>query len=112
MGRRRCISHFGAGPAQLVIPVGVVCGHGDFVKVDAVGVVEEEVQRRVERLWNRMEKKDSRPERLQLEWISAAEGQKFAKVMTEIEEMRAQVTPEEILYTKEALAPQPRKAHA
>ncbi|MFQ6093443.1 MAG: hydrogenase iron-sulfur subunit, partial [bacterium] len=53
-------------------------------------------QRRVERLWDKMERKGIRPERLQLEWISAAEGQKFARVMREIEEMRKKVTPEEI----------------
>jgi len=85
--------------APLVLVSG--CHFADCHYIDA----NRWTQRRIERLWNRMEKKDIRPERLQLEWISAAEGQKFAKVMTEIEEMRAQVTPEEILYTKEALAP-------
>ncbi len=60
-------------------------------------------QRRMDRLWNRLERLGIRPERLQLEWMSAAEGQKFARVMTEIEEMRARVTPEEILYTRETL---------
>lgn len=53
-------------------------------------------QRRVEKLWDKMEKLGIRPERLQLEWISAAEGQKCAKVMKEIEEMRKQVTREEV----------------
>ncbi len=85
--------------APLVLVSG--CHFADCHYIDA----NRWTQRRVERLWNRLEKKDIRPERLQLEWISAAEGQKFAKVMTEIEEMRAQVTPEEILFTKEALAP-------
>jgi len=60
-------------------------------------------QRRVDRLWNRLEKMGIRPERLQLEWMSAAEGQKFARVMTEIEEMRAKVTLQEIKQTKKAL---------
>jgi len=60
-------------------------------------------QRRVDRLWNRLEKMGVRPERLQLEWMSAAEGQKFARVMTEIEEMRAKVTLQEIKQTKKAL---------
>ena len=43
--------------------------------------------RRVEKLWDKLERKGIRPERLQLEWISAAEGQKFAKVMKRVEEM-------------------------
>jgi heterodisulfide reductase subunit A len=56
-------------------------------------------QRRIERLWNRLERLKIRPERLQLEWISAAEGQKFARVMKELEEMRKKVTPEEVKET-------------
>lgn len=60
-------------------------------------------QRRVERLWDKLEKAGVRPERLQLEWISAAEAQKFAHTMRELEEMRKRVTPEEIEYTKQVL---------
>ena len=56
-------------------------------------------QKRVEKLWNKLERLGIRPERLQLEWISAAEGQKFAKVMRELEEMRKNVTPEEVQET-------------
>lgn len=52
--------------------------------------------RRVERLWDLLERHGVRPERLQLEWISAAEGQKFARVMRGLEEMRQRVTPQEI----------------
>ena len=61
-------------------------------------------KRRAEKLWARMEKLGIRPERLQLEWISAAEGPRFARIMRELEEMRQQVTPEEIVHTKKALA--------
>ncbi|MFC2039816.1 hydrogenase iron-sulfur subunit [Chloroflexota bacterium] len=60
-------------------------------------------QRRVDKLWKQMERLGIRPERLQLEWMSAAEGQRFAKVMGDIEEMRAKVTPEEIEETKRVL---------
>lgn len=60
--------------------------------------------RRVDRLWDKLEKLGIRPERLQLEWVSAAEGQKWAKTMREMEELRASVTPEEIRFTMEALA--------
>jgi coenzyme F420-reducing hydrogenase delta subunit len=39
-----------------------------------------------------MEKSGIRPERLQLEWISAAEGIRFAEVMHKIEAIRKTVT--------------------
>jgi heterodisulfide reductase subunit A len=54
-------------------------------------------QRRIERIWTKMERLGIRPERLQLEWISAAEGQKFAKVMQAMDELVREVTPEEIV---------------
>ncbi|MFH1381602.1 MAG: CoB-CoM heterodisulfide reductase HdrA2 [Chloroflexota bacterium] len=63
-------------------------------------------KRRVERLWERMEKLGIRPERLQLEWISAAEGPRFAQIMRDLEEKRKQVTIEEIEQTKKILAEQ------
>jgi heterodisulfide reductase subunit A len=50
-----------------------------------------------------------RPERLQLEWISAAEGQKFARVMHRMEELRRTVTMDEIGHAREALKPKPKK---
>ena len=60
--------------------------------------------RRADKIWNRMEKLGIRPERLQLEWISAAEGPRFAQIMRDLEEMRKKVTPEEIEHTKKVLA--------
>ncbi|MDD4986210.1 MAG: hydrogenase iron-sulfur subunit, partial [Dehalococcoidales bacterium] len=63
-------------------------------------------QRRIDRLWNRLERLGIRPERLQLEWMSAAEGQRFAQVMAEIEKMRQGVTKEEIEKTKKILEKQ------
>ncbi|MCK5077248.1 MAG: hydrogenase iron-sulfur subunit, partial [Calditrichia bacterium] len=69
-------------------------------------------QKRVEKLWNKMERLGIRPERLQLEWISAAEGQKFAKVMRELEEMRKQVTEEEVKKTVEILIKEEEKRKA
>ena len=60
-------------------------------------------QRRMDRLWSRLERLGIRPERLQLEWMSAAEGNRFAQVMTELEEMRRQVTGEEIEETRKIL---------
>jgi heterodisulfide reductase subunit A len=60
-------------------------------------------QKRVEKVWNRMEKLGIRAQRLQLEWISAAEGQKFARVMRELDELLRKVTPEEVEETKRIL---------
>jgi heterodisulfide reductase subunit A len=66
-------------------------------------------QKRMDRLWNKLDKLGIRPERLRLEWISAAEGQKFARVMREIEEAVMSVTPEEIEHTKKVLAEEEEK---
>ena len=61
---------------------------------------------RAQRLWKRMKKLGIRPERLQLEWISADEGARFAQIMRDLEEMRQQVTPDEIEHTRKVLAEQ------
>jgi len=66
-------------------------------------------QKRVDRLWNKLDKLGIRPERLRLEWISAAEGQKFAKVMRELEDAVAEVTTEEIEFTKKVLTEEETK---
>jgi heterodisulfide reductase subunit A len=66
--------------------------------------------RRADKLWNKLEKLGIRPERLQLEWISAAEGARFAQIMRELEEMRQKVTPEEIAHARKTLAEQKRQA--
>jgi len=67
---------------------------------------------RVNRVWDKLERLGIRPERLQLEWISAAEGQKFAKVMRDVEKMRKQVTKEEIDETVRILTEEREKAQA
>ena len=59
---------------------------------------------RIDRLWNKLEKLGIRPERLQLEWISAAEGQKFAEVMRALDELRIQVTQDEIEHAMKVLS--------
>lgn len=56
-------------------------------------------ERRVKRVWKKMEKLGLRTERLGLEWISAAEGMRFQKVMERMEDIRRTVTPEEIAET-------------
>ena len=61
-------------------------------------------QKRVEKLWDKMEQKGIRPERLQLEWVSAAEAVKWTKVMHAVEELRKTVTKEEIEGTRRILS--------
>jgi heterodisulfide reductase subunit A len=59
--------------------------------------------RRMDALWDGLDKLDVRPERLQLEWCSAAEGQRWAQIMAALEEKRAAVTDKEIKATRQAL---------
>ncbi len=81
------------------------CHYADCHYINA----NRQTVKRVQRLWDKLEKAGVRPERLQLEWISAAEGQKFAKVMYRMEELRKTVTMEEIEHAREALRPKPKK---
>jgi len=81
------------------------CHYADCHYINA----NRQTVKRVQRLWDKLEKAGVRPERLQLEWISAAEGQKFAKVMHQMEELRKTVTMEEIEHAREALKPKPKK---
>jgi heterodisulfide reductase subunit A len=87
---------------QLGAPVVLVsgCHYADCHYINA----NRWTQKLVDRLWDRLERKGVRPERLQLEWISAAEGAKFATVMRETERLRQTVTHEEIEQTREVLA--------
>jgi heterodisulfide reductase subunit A len=82
------------------------CHYADCHYIDA----NRQTVKRVQRLWDKLEKVGIRPERLQLEWISAAEGAKFAQVMKRMEELRQTVTAEEIAHSREALKPKPKKA--
>ena len=83
------------------------CHYADCHYINA----NRQTVKRVQRLWDQLEKAGVRPERLQLEWISAAEGQKFAHVMKRMEELRKTVTPKEIEEAREALKPK-KKAKA
>jgi heterodisulfide reductase subunit A len=92
------------------------CHFSDCHYISAV----QSTQKRIDRLWTQMEKLGMRPERLQLEWISAAEGAKFARVMRELDGMLREVTAEEVQASMLALnaalskpaAPPRREAHA
>jgi heterodisulfide reductase subunit A len=81
------------------------CHYADCHYINA----NRQTVKRVQKLWDKLEKAGVRPERLQLEWISAAEGQKYAKVMHRMEELRKTVTMEEIEHAREALKPKPKK---
>jgi heterodisulfide reductase subunit A len=84
------------------------CHYADCHYINA----NRQTVKRVQKLWDQLEKAGVRPERLQLEWISAAEGQKFAKVMRQMEELRKTVTLEEIEFARQALQPKPKKKAA
>lgn len=75
------------------------CHIGDCHYIDA----NHWTERRVKKVHKKMEKLDIRKERLQLEWISAAEGMRFQEVMCQMEELRKKVTPEEIIETQSIL---------
>jgi heterodisulfide reductase subunit A len=82
------------------------CHYADCHYINA----NRQTVKRMQSLWDKLEKAGVRPERLQLEWISAAEGQKFARVMRQLEELRKTVTSDEIARAREALKPKPKKA--
>jgi heterodisulfide reductase subunit A len=68
--------------------------------------------RRLDGLWDGMEKAEIRPDRLLLEWCSAAEGARWQTIMHETEKKRQTVTTDELEFTRNALAkarvPRPR----
>ena len=59
--------------------------------------------RRLDGLWDGLEKAGVRPDRLQLEWCSAAEGARWQTIMQAIEDKRQTVTGAEIDQTRQAL---------
>jgi heterodisulfide reductase subunit A len=75
------------------------CHFGDCHYINA----NHWTEKRVKKIWKKMERIGIRPERLQLEWISASEGVRFSKVMKKMENLRAKVTLEEIQDTKRIL---------
>ncbi|HDI07595.1 MAG TPA: hydrogenase iron-sulfur subunit, partial [Candidatus Bathyarchaeota archaeon] len=73
------------------------CHLGDCHYINA----NYQTKKRVERLWKKMEKAGLNKERLQLVWVSAAEGEKFAAKIREMQPIVESVTPEEIEKAKE-----------
>ncbi len=63
-----------------------------------------QTKKRVERLWKRFEKWGIRAERLDLAWVSAAEGAKFQETIKRMSEVAGSVDAKEIAETKEIIA--------
>ncbi len=75
------------------------CHIGDCHYIDA----NHWTEKRVAKIHKKMIKLGIRAERLQLEWISAAEGVRFADVMLRLEKLRRSVSAEEIAETTRIL---------
>lgn len=76
--------------AAMVLVAG--CYPGDCHYINA----NEHTQKRVERFWKKMEQNGLNEERLQLLWVSAAEGERFASKIREMQGIVDKVAPEEI----------------
>jgi len=71
------------------------CHIGDCHYIDA----NHWTEKRIRKIHKKMDKLGIRKERLQLEWISAAEGIRFAGVMNQMENLRKSVSYQEIAET-------------
>jgi heterodisulfide reductase subunit A len=76
------------------------CHLGDCHYINA----NYQTQKRVERLWKKMEQNGLDKQRLQLLWASAAEGERFASKMREMKTIVEHVKPEEIEKAKKVFA--------
>ena len=80
---------FARGAAAVMV---TGCHLGDCHYINA----NYQTQKRVERLWKKMEQNGLNKERLQLLWASAAEGERFASKVREMKTIVDAVKPEEI----------------
>ena len=76
------------------------CHYVDCHYIDA----NRSTTRRLDGLWDGLEKNGLRPDRLLLEWCSAAEGARWQTIMTEAENKRQDITQEELEQTRSTLA--------
>ncbi|MCK4933438.1 hydrogenase iron-sulfur subunit, partial [Candidatus Bathyarchaeota archaeon] len=76
------------------------CHPGDCHYIDA----NVQTQKRVEKLWKKMQRLGVNKERLQLLWASAAEGERIASKIREMQAKLDVLTPEEIEKSKEVFA--------
>ncbi len=77
------------------------CHLGDCHYMNA----NHETKRRVEQYWKKMSQLGLDKNRLQLAWISAAEGDRFASKIAELDQFLGKVSPEEIEKTAQLLLP-------
>jgi heterodisulfide reductase subunit A len=75
------------------------CHYVDCHYIDA----NRSTTRRLDGLWDGLEKLELDPGRLLLEWCSAAEGKRWQKIMEQSEKIRQEVSPEAIAETREIL---------
>ena len=68
------------------------CHLGDCHYINA----NYQTKKRIEKLWKKMERLGLNKNRLQLAWISAAEGERFASQIKEMQEIVDKVGKEEI----------------
>lgn len=80
---------FARGAAAVLV---AGCHIGDCHYINA----NYQTQKRVEKLWKKMEQNGLNKERLQLLWASAAEGEKFASKIREMKTIVDDVKPEEV----------------
>jgi heterodisulfide reductase subunit A len=80
------------------------CHPGDCHYIDA----NVQTQKRVEKLWKKMERFGVDKNRLQLLWASAAEGERVAKKIREMESLLEKLTSEEIEKAMKAFAKKER----
>ena len=76
------------------------CHPGDCHYIDA----NYQTQKRVERMWKKMERLGVDKERLQLLWASAAEGERVASKVREMYATLNKLTPEEVENSKTSFA--------
>jgi heterodisulfide reductase subunit A len=76
------------------------CHPGDCHYIDA----NYQTQKRVEKLWKKMERRGIEKDRLQLLWASAAEGERVASKIREMQTLLDDLTPEEASRSREAFA--------
>ncbi len=96
---------FARGAAAVLV---AGCHLNDCHYIDA----NYQTKRRVEKLWKKMERLGLDKNRLQLAWISAAEGEKFASKIKEMQGIVDGVTAEEIEKSVKSLTAKKEKAVA
>jgi len=91
---QKFVEHAFARGAATVLVAG--CHIGDCHYINA----NHQTKKRVERLWQKMERLSLDKNRLQLAWISAAEGERFASKIKEIQSIVQNVSREELEKSK------------